>query len=181
MTLTWPFKVTQGQKWWGHWTLHIWFPIHGPLSRGDFFQNRITSSLGPREASHQKWSWLVIYFLSYVVNRQTHGWTDRQTDTQSDCKKPLAGFNYIGYCWPSSVQCHFEAINTIVPELVWTFVQCFQLWYYCCQAECQGPQNSLFLNGISWKYLIKYRSKTFLFKQNIKRWHFKFQGVFYGW
>ena len=33
----WPFKVTQGQMWWCHWTLHIWFPI-------DIYSNRMSVS-----------------------------------------------------------------------------------------------------------------------------------------
>ncbi len=41
-----------------------------PLSRGDFSQNRITSSLCPKEAPMEnEVDWLVKYFLSYVVNR----------------------------------------------------------------------------------------------------------------
>ncbi len=33
----WPFKVTQGQMWWCHWTRHTWFPI-------DIYSNHMSNS-----------------------------------------------------------------------------------------------------------------------------------------
>ena len=44
---------------------------HPPSPCGDFSQNLITSSMDPREGSHIKWSWLVKYFLRYLVDRHT--------------------------------------------------------------------------------------------------------------
>ena len=59
-------------------------PHYHPYPATIFFQNRITLSLGPREASHWKWSWSVKRFLRYVVNRHK----DTRTDAHSDCNNP---------------------------------------------------------------------------------------------
>ncbi len=54
-----------------------------PHTSAGFSQNLIVPSLCQREGSHQKWDWLVEYFLGYSLHRhkQKHG------------NKPLAGFN----------------------------------------------------------------------------------------
>ncbi len=61
-------------------------PNFGPptptLTPGRFFSKSNRFFLGHREGSHQKWSWLVKYFLRYLVHRHTH----RHTGKHDKCK-----------------------------------------------------------------------------------------------
>ncbi len=57
-----------------------WDPNFGPW--GDFYHNRITSSLGQRDGSHQPRNKLVKYFWDILTDTQTH------RHTQEDHRKP---------------------------------------------------------------------------------------------
>ena len=71
-----------------------------PLDPGGIFsQNRITSSLGPREAPtphpHPQWKIKLIGSCVWAM-LLTDKYIHRHTDAQSDCEKSLAGFKYQG-------------------------------------------------------------------------------------
>ncbi len=84
------------------------YPPGPPLSQGNISENQITSSLGHREGSHQKWSWLVKYFLSYVVNRRTD--TGRTDGHKKWAINPWRGLNYRSSSNPYSYAEHWARL-----------------------------------------------------------------------
>ena len=59
----WPFKVTQGQMWWCHWTLHIWF------SMIYIYSNHMSLSLLALMATQNVFSYLLSLGPNYEKSR----------------------------------------------------------------------------------------------------------------
>ncbi len=121
---------------------------HPSLPPGEFSQNRVTSSLGPREAFHEKWRWSVQYFLRYVVNRDTQ--TDRHTH-----KAILAGFNY--WTWPRSKSvCNRMCLTSRTSHFPFKFVK-YRIAYisrvFNTAKYKKGLLSRLFRNALAiWRY-----------------------------